>query len=106
MSATATFLAGGAWPWLLLVPATVAALVHFERRRARRLRELAGERASLLAAGWRPRRRMVLAGAFALATEASSKRGDRPGSDAACAMFATGAIAALALALSLALEKG
>jgi uncharacterized membrane protein len=49
---------------------------------------------------------VVLAGAFALATEALSKRSDRPGNDAACAIFATGAIAALALALSLALEKG
>jgi uncharacterized membrane protein len=49
---------------------------------------------------------VVLAGAFALATEALSKRDRRPGSDAASAIFATGAIAALALALSLALEKG
>ena len=49
---------------------------------------------------------VVLAGAFALATEALSKRDDRPGSDAASAIFATGAIASLALALSLALEKG
>jgi uncharacterized membrane protein len=49
---------------------------------------------------------VVLAGAFALATEALSKRDGRPGSDAASAIFATGAIAALALALSLALEKG
>jgi len=49
---------------------------------------------------------VVLAGAFALASETLSKRDDRPGSDAACAIFATGAIAALALALSLALEKG
>ena len=35
-----------------------------------------------------------------------SRRGERPGSDAAGAIFATGAIGALALALSLALEKG
>ena len=49
---------------------------------------------------------VVLAGAFALATETLSKRDRRPGSDAASAIFATGAIAALALALSLALEKG
>jgi uncharacterized membrane protein len=49
---------------------------------------------------------VVLAGAFALATEALSKRSDRHGNDAACAISATGAIAALALALSLALEKG
>jgi uncharacterized membrane protein len=49
---------------------------------------------------------VVLAGVFALATEALSKRTDRPGGEAACAIFATGAIASLALALSLALEKG
>ena len=49
---------------------------------------------------------IVLAGLFALATETLSKRSDRLGSDAACAIFATGAIASLALALSLALEKG
>ncbi len=49
---------------------------------------------------------VVLAGAFALATEAIGKRGDRPGSEAASAIFATGSIASLALALSLALEKG
>jgi uncharacterized membrane protein len=35
-----------------------------------------------------------------------SKQRDRPGTDAASAIFATGAIASLALALSLALEKG
>ncbi|MGH6804024.1 MAG: DUF2339 domain-containing protein, partial [Methyloceanibacter sp.] len=49
---------------------------------------------------------VLLAGAFALATEALSKRSERPGSEAAGAIFATGAIASLALALSLALEKG
>ncbi len=49
---------------------------------------------------------VVLAGAFALATEALSKRGSRPGSDAASAIFATGTIASLALAVSLALDKG
>jgi uncharacterized membrane protein len=49
---------------------------------------------------------VLLAGAFALATEAVSKRADRPGSEATSAIFATGAIASLALALSLALEKG
>ena len=49
---------------------------------------------------------ILLAGAFALATETLSKRGERAGSDAATAIFATGAIASLALALSLALEKG
>ena len=49
---------------------------------------------------------VVLAGAFALATEAIGRRGERPGSEAASAIFATGGIASLALALSLALEKG
>jgi len=49
---------------------------------------------------------VVLAGAFALATEALSKQGSRPGSDAASAIFATGTIASLALAVSLALDKG
>jgi uncharacterized membrane protein len=49
---------------------------------------------------------VLLAGAFALATDLLSRRGERPGSDAAIAIFATGAIASLALALSLALEKG
>ncbi len=49
---------------------------------------------------------VVLAGAFALATEAIGRRGERPGSEAASAIFATGSIASLALALSLALEKG
>jgi uncharacterized membrane protein len=49
---------------------------------------------------------VLLAGAFALATEALSRRGPRPGGDAAGAIFATGAIASLALALSLTLAKG
>ena len=49
---------------------------------------------------------VLLAAAFALATEAIAKRGERPGSEAASAIFATGTIASLALALSLALEKG
>jgi len=49
---------------------------------------------------------VLLAGAFALATEALSRREARPGSEAPGAIFATGAIAALALAISLALEKG
>jgi uncharacterized membrane protein len=49
---------------------------------------------------------VLLAGAFALATEALGRRSPRPGSEAAGAIFATGAIAALALALSLALAKG
>ena len=49
---------------------------------------------------------VILAGAFALATEAIGKRGERPGGEAASAIFATGSIASLALALSLALEKG
>ena len=49
---------------------------------------------------------VLLAGAFALATETISQRGERQASEASGAIFATGAIAALALALSLALEKG
>jgi uncharacterized membrane protein len=49
---------------------------------------------------------LVLAALFALATEALIRRPPRPGLAAASAMFATGAIAALALALTMALEKG
>lgn len=49
---------------------------------------------------------LLLAVAFAFATEVLGRRGDRPGVQASSAIFATGAIAALALALSLALEKG
>jgi uncharacterized membrane protein len=49
---------------------------------------------------------LVLAGAFALTTEMLTKRESEGGSRAASAIFATGSIAALALALSLALEKG
>jgi uncharacterized membrane protein len=49
---------------------------------------------------------VLLAGAFALATEAIAKRDERQGGEAVSAIFATGAIASLALALSLALEKG
>jgi uncharacterized membrane protein len=49
---------------------------------------------------------VLLSGAFAYAANLLSRREGRPGSDAATAIFATGAIATLALALSLALEKG
>jgi uncharacterized membrane protein len=49
---------------------------------------------------------VLLAGAFALATEALSKRSERATGEGPVAIFATGAIASLALALSLALEKG
>ena len=49
---------------------------------------------------------VLLAGAFALATEALSKRSERTTGEGPVAIFATGAIASLALALSLALEKG
>jgi uncharacterized membrane protein len=49
---------------------------------------------------------IVLAAAFAAATEILSKREDRPGSQASVALFATGALAALALAFTFALEKG
>jgi len=49
---------------------------------------------------------VVLAAAFAAATEILSKREDRPGLQAAIALFATATLAALALALTFALEKG
>jgi uncharacterized membrane protein len=49
---------------------------------------------------------LLLAALFALATETLGKRAPRPGIGAAQALFATGAIAALALALTMALEKG
>lgn len=49
---------------------------------------------------------LLLAALFAVATEALSRREPRPGSGAAAAIFATGAVAALALALTMALEKG
>ncbi len=49
---------------------------------------------------------VVLAGLFALATEALSRRSGEPSSEAASAIFATGSITSLALALSLGLEKG
>src|SRR4029077_17350114 len=43
---------------------------------------------------------------FAVATEILTRRAPRPGLPSAAAIFATGAIAALALALTFALEKG
>jgi len=49
---------------------------------------------------------LLLAAIFALATETLTQRERRPGLMAAEAMFATGALAALALALTFALEKG
>jgi uncharacterized membrane protein len=49
---------------------------------------------------------VILAAAYAAATEILSKREDRPGLPASIALFATGALAALALALTFALEKG
>ena len=49
---------------------------------------------------------MLLAAAFAAATEILSKREDRPGLQASIALFATGTLAAMALALTFALEKG
>ncbi len=49
---------------------------------------------------------IVVAGLFAAATEQLSKREQRPGLVAATALFATGTLAALALALTFALEKG
>ena len=49
---------------------------------------------------------VLLAAAFAAATEILSKREDRPGLQASIALYATGALAAMALALTFALEKG
>lgn len=49
---------------------------------------------------------LLLAALFAIATEALGKRAPRPGLAASGAIFATGAVAALALALTMALEKG
>ena len=48
----------------------------------------------------------MLAAAYAAATEILAKRDDRPGLQASIALFATGTLAALALALTFALEKG
>ncbi len=49
---------------------------------------------------------LLLAAIFALATENLLRREHRPGMGAASAFYATGALAALALALTFALEKG
>jgi len=49
---------------------------------------------------------LLIAALFAFATELITKREPRPGSASAAAIFATGSIAALALALTFALEKG
>jgi uncharacterized membrane protein len=49
---------------------------------------------------------LLLAALFAVATELLTKREPRPGLPSAAAIFATGSIAALALALTFALEKG
>ncbi|HAP48340.1 MAG TPA: DUF2339 domain-containing protein, partial [Afipia sp.] len=49
---------------------------------------------------------IAVAGAFAAATELLTKRDTRPGQMIATAMFATGTLAALALAFTFALEKG
>jgi uncharacterized membrane protein len=49
---------------------------------------------------------LLLAALFAVATDLLTKREPRPGSASAAAIFATGSIAALALALTFALEKG
>jgi uncharacterized membrane protein len=49
---------------------------------------------------------LLLSALFALATEKLDRRAPRPGIAAAAALFATGAVAALALALTMALEKG
>ncbi len=49
---------------------------------------------------------LLLAALYGYATELLSKRGPRSGIAASAAVFATGAVAALALALTFALEKG
>jgi len=49
---------------------------------------------------------LALAAAFAVATDLLMRREPRPGVAAASAIFATGAVAALALTLTFALEKG
>ncbi|MEA2886308.1 MAG: hypothetical protein QOD11_668 [Bradyrhizobium sp.] len=49
---------------------------------------------------------VMLAAAFGAATEALSKRDHRPGLPISIALFATGTLAAIALALTFALEKG
>ncbi len=49
---------------------------------------------------------VILAGAFAAATDILTKRPNRPGLRISTALFATGTLAALALALTFALEKG
>ena len=49
---------------------------------------------------------LLLAALFAYATELLAKREPRPGSASAAAVFATGAVASLALSLSMAFEKG
>jgi uncharacterized membrane protein len=49
---------------------------------------------------------LLVAALFATATERLSQREPRPGQPSAAAIFATGSIAALALALTFALEKG
>ena len=49
---------------------------------------------------------LLLAAIFAVATEALVQRAPRPGLPASSAIFATGTLAALALALTFALEKG
>ena len=49
---------------------------------------------------------VILAAAFGAATEALGKRDSRPGQAVGVAVFATGTLAAIALALTFALEKG
>jgi uncharacterized membrane protein len=97
------FLAQGrsisAWPPLLLGASAVftplAMLIALYYR-------IAGLDRSLPFAGLA----LLLAAIFAIATEALVKRPPRPGLAASAATFATGALAALALTLTFALEKG
>src|SRR6202140_3708916 len=75
------------------------------RRPARRRRRSRSRSATITARPWSPPP-AVAAGICGLATETRGKREPRPGAMAASAMFATGTLGALALALTFALEEG
>jgi uncharacterized membrane protein len=77
----------------VLVPVAVLAALYYR---------VAGFERSIPFAG----AALLLAALYALAIETLGKHPPRPGRAAAEALFATGAIAALALALTMALEKG
>ena len=77
----------------LLAPIAILIALHYR---------IAGVERSIPFAGLA----LLLAAIYAVATEALTKRQPRPGLAAAAAIFASGATAALALALTFALEKG